>query len=227
MGGVLRNSPQWRKYISEVLNAGIEVIDMYPIFIEKRKCERLFSKYHHISAIGADIVGNAVARYLKETTIGISNIFDIHRELNLIYSSDYGDPDNVRELAYTHYITQQDEEVGHFKVFIPQRVYYWNQRTKESNIVIFGDCNLQSYNSIGAGISSNLTYHLRYPVCNAGRRLIFGFEEKPLHKDELIELLKYDIIIYVAFASAPFVRSSQLSLKRPRLEYKWQHFALD
>ena len=52
---------------------------------------------------------------------------------------------------------------------------------------------------------------------------MFGYEEKPLMSEDLKELEKYDIIVYVAFASAPFVRSSNLFLRKPKMEYKWQH----
>ena len=101
-----------------------------------------------------------------------------------------------------------------------EKILYWNQKTKGSKIAVFGDCNLQSYSNFGTGICGSLSYELGYPVYNAGRKLIFGNNEKPLTKGELKQLLKYDIVIYVAFASAPYVRTVQLDFRNPRLEYK-------
>ena len=50
--------------------------------------------------------------------------------------------------------------------------------------------------------------------------------KKTASPEELKELEKFDIIIYVAFASAPFVRTSSLLYRKPKLEYKWQHLSV-
>ena len=209
------NSPQWRKYIKNVIDAGIEVIDMYPIFMKHRSENNLFSKEHHISTFGAKITGMAISDYIKKTTISLNNDFNLLSEPILIYSSDYGNPELLSEKCDKFYLMNGI-----------QKVNYWNQETQSSKIAIFGDCNLQSYSSHGAGIGANLAYFLRYPVYNAGRILLFGFEAERLSREDIMKLCRYDMIIYVAFASAPFVRTASIHISRPKFEYKWQHFNL-
>jgi len=188
---------------------------MYPVFMEHKNDNNLFSKEHHISTFGAKIAGKAISDYIKQTTIGINNNFNLLCEPALIYSSDYGNPEILSEECDKIYLMNGMRKVN-----------YWNQETNSSKIAIFGDCNLQSYSSHGAGIGANLAYFLRYPVYNAGRILLFGFEAGPLCLEDIMKLCNYDVIIYTAFASAPFVRSASIHLSRPKLEYKWQHFKL-
>lgn len=214
-GKIEGNAPQWRKFMRNVLEAGVEAIDFFPIFIRNKDEHSLFSKKHHISAYGAKIVGQSIAEYISATTKGIPKWITLNHEKCHLYCSDFGSPDVFKEVADVYYILDKNE-----------KILYWNQFDKKSKIAIFGDCNLQSYCSHGAGISANLSYALNHPVYNAGRMLIYGLAERPITRQELDGLLKYDILIYVNFASAPFVRSATLSLKHPSLGYNWCNFKL-
>ena len=209
------NSPQWRKYVKDVVASGVEVLDMYPIFMKYKQYNDLFSKQHYISPYGAKITGETIANYLKMTTDGITEYFNIDKDEYLAYSSNKSHSENQKELLDIFYFYDDN-----------RKVCYWNQGITNSKICIFGDCNLQAYNSVGGGITNNIVYKLKYPIYNAGRRLVFGYEEKKLKIDEITELLNYDIIIYVAFSSAPFVRSAVLQTMKPRIEYHWQKLNL-
>ena len=78
----------------------------------------------------------------------------------------------------------------------------------------------------GGGIAANLAYNLQYPIYNAGRKLIFDYDDVMTEAD-LKKLLLNEIVIYVAFSSAPFVRSATLSVRHPSLRYKWCHLNLE
>lgn len=215
-GGGIGVAPQWRKYIKEVLAENIETLDLLPVFMKQRDEGDLFSKEHHISSFGAMITGRVIADYILSTTnIKSDENFHINMNEAYIYTSDYGNPKCEKEKASIYYIE------GKFG-----KELYWNQNTLDSKIAIFGDCNLQSYCSHGAGISANLSYYLKYPIYNAGRKLIYGYMERPIKKEEIEELLQYDIIIYVNFSSAPFVRTAVFNLRHPALEYKWCNYKL-
>ena len=56
---------------------------------------------------------------------------------------------------------------------------------------------------------------------------MYGYEEKPLEIVQLKMLLDYSVIIYVAFSSAPFVRTSRLQIRKPKLNYTWQTVDLE
>lgn len=78
----------------------------------------------------------------------------------------------------------------------------------------------------GGGIAANLAYNLQYPVYNAGRKLIFDYDDTMTGAD-LRMLAQNEIVIYVAFSSAPFVRSTTMSVRHPSLGYKWCHLDLE
>lgn len=186
---------------------------MFPIFMRhKEKCD-LFSKDHHISAFGARIIGEYVADYIRNSTDKVDEVLHLSRDRCRLYMSDYGNPEMQIEDADVYYITEENV-----------KVYFWNQRKEEARVVIFGDCNLQSYSSQGAGISANLSYYLKHPVYNAGRMLVYGSEERPITPKELENMLKFDIVVYINFASAPYVRTAAFSLRHPALNYKWCSF---
>ena len=200
--------PQYRKFIRELVMSGIEVIDMLPVFMRHKEDFPLFSKEHHISALGAKLVADTAAEYLRLTTKNITEDFNIESEEQYVFLDDINDKN--MELARI-FFTMKDGK----------RVPFWNQHTGTSKIAIFGDCNLQSYTSIGGGISANLSYNLNYPVYNYGRKLIFSEYECPLTQSDLERLSKFDIVIYNAFASASFVRSSHLRLRNPLEFMTW------
>ena len=115
-------------------------------------------------------------------------------------------------------------------VFDEVRAPYWNQGTSGSRIAIFGDCNLQAYQEIGGGIAANLAYDLQYPVYNAGRFLPFHSID-PVTNDFLEKICEKDLVIYTAFISASFVRSSKISLegiiRNRRIRNTWSTLDLD
>ena len=207
LNGKTINVPQWRKYIRELIASGVEVIDLLPVFMTHRDEARLFSKEHHISAAGAKLTAETVAEYLKFTTKNIDAGYHIEHERNNIFCSDIV---NEYETADVYFIVKDGI-----------RSAYWNQDTDASRIAIFGDCNLQSYMSSGAGISANLAHNLCYPVYNAGRHLIFSKNEDSLTAETVRLLKKFDIVIYNAFASASFVRTSTLRRKHPFSFLDW------
>lgn len=211
------NAPQYRKYIKNVIMGGGEVIDMLPVFeTHKMDNRNLFSKGHHISSYGAKLTGETIAKYLINTTKGISPQIKIYHDANCEYFADVGNPEELKIIRDKYYIL---DEKG-------VKTCYWNQCTDESKILIFGDCNLQAHTSYGGGITQSLAYSLQYPVCDGGRKLIFGYMDNPIKQEDIKRFSSFEIIIYVAFASAPYVRTAKLLRRRPSLEYKWVNFNL-
>lgn len=103
---------------------------------------------------------------------------------------------------------------------------YWNQQTDRSRIVIFGDCNLQGYQDIGGGVAANLAYDMQYPVYNAGRFLPFD-HINPVTEAFLKDMQEKDIVIYVAFSSASFVRSTIIPLRNLGKYFSWSTIDLE
>ncbi|MBQ7594225.1 MAG: hypothetical protein IJU48_07715, partial [Synergistaceae bacterium] len=200
--------PQYRKFIRELVTSGVEVIDMLPVFMRHKEDFALFSKDHHVSISGAKLIADTAAEYLRLTTKNITGDFNVDSEEQYIFLDDINDKNT--ELARV-FFTMKDGK----------RVPFWNQHSDISKIAIFGDCNLQSYTSIGGGISANLSCNLNYPVYNYGRKLIFSECECPLTQNDLERLSEFDIVIYNAFASASFVRSSHFSFRHPLRISSW------
>lgn len=216
MAGKSINVPQWRKYLYQVMDAGVETIDVLPSFMKMRDQHQVFSKEHHISSVGAKIISDLIADYLRRTTEGIISVCQIEREERYYFLSDYREPVKSEELCSICLISKNRKG----------KIPYWNQDTKNSKIAIFGDCNLQSYSGVGGGIAANLAYNLQYTVYNAGRKLIFDYDDTMTGAD-LRMLAQNEIVIYVAFSSAPFVRSTTMSVRHPSLGYKWCHLDLE
>lgn len=155
-----------------------------------------------------------MADYLLRSTDGLSPQIEIFHDAVYEYSADEGDPKKLKILKDRFYVRDKDGI----------KTCYWNQYTDESEILIFGDCNLQAYTSCGGGIAQSLAYSLQYPVYDGGRKLIFGYMYEPLTQEDLEKFSAYKIIIYIAFASAPYVRTARLLRRHPSLEYKWVNF---
>ena len=142
MKGRTINVPQWRKYLYKVVDGGVETIDVLPIFMRMRNQCQVFSKEHNISGIGAKIISDLIADYLKRTTKDITSGYQIEREERYYFPSDYREPEKIEELCSICLINKNRKE----------KIPYWNQDTKNSKIAIFGDCNLQSYSGVGGGL---------------------------------------------------------------------------
>lgn len=193
-------APQYRKHISDLLGTGVEVIDIFPVFkdwADKYGLENLlFSKDHHISPLGAKLIAESIADYLKKTTDGLSKTIDV-KQAPYYYYDNSASVFNLTKI-WINFIVGQDNTVV-------------RDTNGNSSITIFGDCNLQSYSNLGAGILGNLTYSLQYPIIDAGRMLLFDYKSEAdnhMSKEAFDSLLSSDIVIYLAFSSAGFVRSS-------------------
>ena len=205
MNGITINVPQWRKYIRELLVLGVEVIDMFPVFTSHKNECALFSKDHFISSSGASLTADTIAEYLRATTGNLDSSYSIENEYQHIFAGAMSEVETARVC---------------FIMKNGLREPFWNQNAQISKIAIFGDCNLQSYTQIGAGISANLACNLGYPVYNAGRKLIFSGRDNTFTNEDIMQLMRFDIVIYNAFASASFVRSAWVN-RRSLLSTKW------
>lgn len=189
-------------------------MDLFPIFkdiVENEPkwngslsdSEKLFSRGHHISGTGAYIVGRELADYLRKTTSGIPDELRLHG-IEEIYNIGNGLKEKLYLCMYTN---QKGYEVP-----------YFNQES--SSIAIFGDCNLQRNEMCGANISANLARELKYPIENVGRKLLFSTIDG-MDLDTMSYLATKKIVIYVAFASASFVRTSQFYLRSLGRPINW------
>lgn len=192
--------PQWRKMLRDLLLAGVEVIDMLPVMGQSRKklendhppfpmsgdvkkeAFSLFSFYHDISPIGADVISSEIASYLALTTPEIE----------------------IRKYQ------------GRPVVFMEDNCYWqteWINKPdikEQSEIGIFGNCNLQKYLGSGFDITSKLAAKITQPVEYCGRILPFA----PNWRDALADVrdglfFGKKILIYLGFPSAAYVRSPQ------------------
>lgn len=86
--------------------------------------------------------------------------------------------------------------------------------SQKCKIGFIGNCNLAAYWEEGGGILANTAFASDLPVRYIGRYLPFDGVEDPMTTDCLESCLEHDIIIYVGFPSAAFVRTSTLQFSR-------------
>lgn len=206
--------PQWRKVLLDIAYEGIECVDCYA---ELKKTGRAsYTKNHHISPIGAGIIADKVAEYIYLTTEGLKE--DCYA--NFLCKDEYlGSPvllnsgnNNSAELGEEFFETT--------RVFIRDDEFErpYMGRDSDSEIVIIGDCNLQSYRGTGADVTSQISGALKYPVGYLGRYLPFAKHDS-IDKLPMGSLYGKAIIIYIGFISGSFVRANHVedtwSMKLP------------
>lgn len=209
--GMRHIAPQYRKYVGDVSLGGVEIIDLYPAFREwadtRGSRDALFSKGHEISPEGARLTGDAVADYIRATTRGISENLEIRREEMVFMDQRLAE----RERYFLN-LTRGNEAYG----------------SEDSDLVVFGDCNLQSYSGLGAGIGACLAQSLRHSVWNAGRMLVFDdkmAEDNEISMERLRRIReRASVVVYVAFGTAPFTRSSGITRKQMRKRPSFRYF---
>lgn len=204
--------PQWRYFIRQLLENGIETVDLFPPLLhEKEKLQAtgtepfpypavasepreacgLYGFYHYISPVGCDTVAEYLASYLAATTRGIPSASCLRsepytlKECNSLYKSS-------RIIRRASSAQQQP----------------YDGRNSVSEIGIFGNCNLQRYLGTGVDITSKISWHLNYPLQYCGRILPFDRNwEKELENIPDGVFHNKKIVIYLGFPSASFVRS--------------------
>lgn len=206
--------PQWRKVLLDIAYEGIECVDCYA---ELRKIGRAsYTKNHHISPIGAGIIAEKVTEYIRLTTGGLED----GCLAELLCKDEYlGSP--VLLNSGNNNSTEMGEEY-----FKSTRVFIRNDeferpymgRDTDSEIVIIGDCNLQSYRGTGADVTAQISGALKYPVGYLGRYLPFAKHDS-IDKLPTGSLHGKAVIIYIGFISGSFVRATHIddtwSIKLP------------
>ncbi len=211
-GNKVSNSPQWRRFVNDVVEAGVETVDIFPVYENVKEKINLFSKLHHISGLGAEVVAEAVANYLRQTTVDIPEIvsYNCKKEMTTVEFEGWSrlyisSPFENEELSIVEPTKDLEDNI---------------------DIAIFGDCNLQAYTKQKAGVCDNLSAKLSYPVKDIGRHLIYDWQDV-ISANVLKSLKDYGIVIYMHFASAPFVRSSLLRARNPQPRYNWSNINLN
>lgn len=212
------NSPQWRKYIHSILNQspGIEIIDGFDILNRNKASYNVFSKGHHISSIGANIIASELAEYLLKSTNDIKPQLELYRKIELYkyYDWDYISKDHLySEELVIHYDKKSDKP------------FYATDFSKTSKIGIIGDCNIQHYQTHAASLVTSLSYYTNYNFDEVGRYLPFDWVSS-VTTDILDRLCEKEIVIYIAFASASFVRSRLFSRRRLGKPNTWSDIKL-
>ena len=188
--------PQWRKMIGEVLQGGVEVVDMYPDFLVKKQ-DMLYAHTHNISPTGAALVGKRIAEYLNSTTVfenDEKNFFAKAKRFNFPYLSWMKKNEMFYYPGECIYTTENDSMkpvTGH---------------DVSSEIVLIGDCNTQGYMQQGASVIAHLSHSLQYEVEYGGRCLPFCSLDR-VNTIKKGKLAGKKILIYVGFVSAPYVRA--------------------
>lgn len=202
--GKTLDCPQWRKMLSELVVADVDVLDLLPPLMAQKDSLNLFSKDHYVSPLGAKAVAEIVAGYLRDT----AKIFetDIHvnaKDCEVDFSCPDGSGGTVQEKYPARCISRVDEGTLDYP---------------EARIGFFGNCNVQAYREYSAGIYENLLYELHAPVDYMGRFLPFACSEhhhaalfgcEGLTQSVCQAFAKKDIVVYLGFPTASFVRTSQ------------------
>lgn len=196
--------PQWRRFLSELAKDDyIEIIDVYQDFVENKESD-LFSKVeHNISPKGAELVGNKIAEYLQNTTqIEKNGMQIVSTEMKIPVESaehDVKNPDFGRHVFYPgKQISIENSE--DLEIYTGTNV--------PSDIMLIGDCNVQAFMLQGASVTAQASYSLEYPIEYGGRCLPFDKYSR-INAFKRHSLAGKDVLIYVAFASAPFVRAPE------------------
>ena len=190
--------PQWRSLICELVKEGIEIVDCY-IKLSEHKLS--FSHNHHVSPIGANVIGRAVSDYIKNTTeYSEDSLFtSINDVIGSPVLSRSGDNNSI-ELNIDYYSTNK---------------YYYQQdgvarpysgRNYNSDLAIIGDCNLQCYRGTGFDVTAQISGCLRYPIKYLGRYLPFAKFDS-IDKLPAGSLANVKMLIYIGFVSGCFVRA--------------------
>lgn len=185
-------APQWRKMVLELLQNGVEVIDMFPVFMQNKEMNRLFAFGHHISYEGASLTAKTIADYIKQTSflkMQTNPKFELTQKIKNVKSG------KINRLYRVNLISKES------KSYAP-----YNENS--SNICIFGNCNLQAFHEEGSGIAANLAYELNKEIDYIGRKLIFAAGVEKFDKEAFEECCKRDIAICISFPSGSFVRTS-------------------
>lgn len=196
--------PQWRKQLYKLSLSGVEIIDCYDEFQKVRMQGDLYSKNHHISPYGAQVVARKISDYLRQTTLFSEDVPKC-----TFTSTETEIEDYVLRISGDY----SSEKLGKQKfaaqcvsVSINGRSNIYAGDEVESEICIIGNCNLQSYRYKGCDITATLAYDLKYPVNYGGRYLPFAkIDSIDKMPKGLLEGKK--ILIYVGFLSGSFVRA--------------------
>lgn len=172
--------PQWRKVLFEAMCLGVNVIDMFPVFLQNKAFgDMLFDFGHMITPYAAAIIGETVAEYVKPCVSSIPKL-----------------DGNSFKLVQTNTTD----------VYLNDIPYTSSLNTGE--ISLFGNCNstgLRDRNCIAAHIA----YNLKRYVNHVGRLLPFGpagvFSET-VRACLPSSFANKKIVFYVGFPSASFVR---------------------
>lgn len=191
--------PQWRKMIYETLRLGVEVVDVYHSFV-CNKSKELYSYYHQISPNGAALIGREIAEYLKKTTKFEKGSTIFEKEKITIPGEVLGKFAQLPK-AETHFYPAEV-----VKLIKKERKEIYMGENLDSDIMLIGDCNTQSFLMQGASIVAHSSCELQYPVVYGGRRLVYCSLDS-INTFPKGSLAEKKILIYVGFASAPFVRA--------------------
>lgn len=215
-------APQWRKMVLEILESGVEVLDMFPVF-QRYKEYPLFSYEHNISPEGADLTARFIANYIRQTSKieSLSKPAFSASQKNMWYHPWQSGAQEKHVRLHTESCIEKEGTV-----YLPFG--------SSSNICIFGNCNLQAFQYRGSGIAANLAYQLQMDIDYLGRTLIFGNGREAYNGESLKQCIQRDIAICISFPSGSFVRTAQLNrefvkqfIRYGRLTGQWSSINLD
>lgn len=189
--------PNWRNVIYQTALSKVEIVDCY----HELKKHNSYTKNHHISPVGAEIIGKMVADYITKTSVyDVEQSFITRREVigsPVLYRS--GDLNSI-EMDIDYY-----EASRTFRV-LGDKMYPYMGKNVKSSLAIIGDCNLQSYRGTGFDVTAQISGQLRYPAMYIGRYLPFAKNDS-IDKLPAGSLAGVDIVVYVGFVSGSFVRA--------------------
>lgn len=227
-------APQFRKMTLKLLEEKVEVLDMFPIFMEN-KDKNLFCYTHNISTSGCELTAQIIADYIKETTV-----LKTENQVKFTKTTQQTDNDKRTRQCLTSKIYKDKKPY-----IVPNRagIKAMQQVVKDyqlppyeitlidNNIAIFGNCNLQGFHDEATGIASNLAYNLNTEIDYLGRKLIFENDFDKFDTETYQECCRREIVICIGFLTGSFVRSSMISSKKEcykRIkQIAFRHFKID
>ena len=137
------NSPQWRKYVRDVVEAGVEVVDVLPNFVRRKNDKNSVynTVQHYLSSYGAMVVADEISNYLQITGWDFKEqlrLYKKEKEQKYRYTNcPLGPLTTVEKLI----ICSQADPSGSEIPYVGEHI--------SSSVGIFGDCNVEEHNESG------------------------------------------------------------------------------
>lgn len=189
--------PQWQKFVFDLLVADIEVFDLLPLFLNLKKNKTmLYTESFFWSPYAVYETAYALANYLQEYKKETSKFVLKNKKSKYKYSWFTKSESWLLNNIYDNDILYEP---------------YYNSNTE---IAVFGDCNIYEAMPISSNISSVLAYFLQTDIQQIGRHTPYTPQlTDTAHSMRSVlpsSFIKTKCVIYFGFISDCYVKPSQI-----------------